>query len=279
MGRSAAGNPPLRTARGAGLGRGRPRCDPRARRGRARGYAARIRARAEPGGRGSSSARRGRDAEGSRRSGPRHVRVGPVTGEQVAQFEEVIEGGGLAIFPTDTVYGLGTHPDSVEGVHRLYWIKGRSPDRPAAVLFFDLERALAEIPEIGVKTQAALDRLLPGPVTLLLPNPTTHFPLACGAEPNRLGVRVPKLDAKLARLADVKVPILQSSANPTGDPDPRSLEEVDGRIRKGADVELDAGVLAGTPSTVIDLCDYEDSGSFELLREGALSAEAVGAAL
>jgi L-threonylcarbamoyladenylate synthase len=202
-----------------------------------------------------------------------------VTEGQVAEFEEVISGGGLAIFPTDTVYGLGTHPDSVEGTHRLYWIKGRSPDRPAAVLFFDLDRALAALPEIGLKTQAALERLLPGPVTVLLPNPATRFPLACGAEPSRLGIRVPKLDEKLAKLGSVSVPILQSSANPTGETDPCSLEEVDPRIRRGADIELDAGVLAGTPSTVIDLSSYEDEGAFEVLREGALSAEVVGAQL
>jgi L-threonylcarbamoyladenylate synthase len=202
-----------------------------------------------------------------------------MTEGQVAEFEDVIAEGGLAVFPTDTVYGLGTHPDSVEGVHRLYWIKGRSPDRPAAVLFFDLELAMSELPDLGAKTKEALQRLLPGPVTILLPNPGTRFPLACGAEPSRLGVRVPKLDDKLAKLANVKCPILQSSANPTGEPDPRSLEDVDERIRRGADIELDAGVLPGTPSTVIDLTTYEEPGAFEVLREGALSAEAVGAQL
>lgn len=197
----------------------------------------------------------------------------------MAEFAEVIEGGGIAIFPTDTVYGLGTHPDSVEGVHRLYWIKGRSPDRPAAVLFFDLERALAAIPEIGAKTQAALTRLLPGPVTVLLPNPATRFPLACGAEPGRLGLRVPKLEDRLEPLATVAVPVLQSSANPTGEGDVRSLEDVDARIRRGADIELDAGVLPGTPSTVVDLSEYESTGGFDVLREGALSADAVAAQL
>ena len=202
-----------------------------------------------------------------------------MTEGQVAEFEEVIAGGGIAVFPTDTVYGLGTHPDSVEGVHRLYWIKGRSPDRPAAVLFFDLELAMAALPELGAKTKDALERLLPGPVTVLLPNPGTRFPLACGAEPSRLGLRVPQLDEKLAKLANVKVPILQSSANPTGETDPRSLDEVDERIRRGADIQLDAGVLAGTPSTVIDLTSYEEQGAFEVLREGALSAEAIGAQL
>ena len=202
-----------------------------------------------------------------------------MTEGQVKEFEEVVVGGGLAVFPTDTVYGLGTHPDSVEGAHRLYWIKGRSPDRPAAVLFFDLERAFAELPEVGAKTQEALSRLLPGPVTVLLPNPATRFPLACGAEPGRLGIRVPKLDDKLAKLASVKVPILQSSANPSGEGDPRSLEEVDARIRRGADVELDAGLLPGTPSTVIDLTTYEEKSAFEVLREGALSSEEVEALL
>jgi L-threonylcarbamoyladenylate synthase len=202
-----------------------------------------------------------------------------VTEAQVAEFEDVIAGGGIAVFPTDTVYGLGTHPDSVEGAHRLYWIKGRSPDRPAAVLFFDLERAMAELPEIGAKTKDALQRLLPGAVTVLLPNPATRFPLACGAEPSRLGLRVPKLENRLAKLANVHVPILQSSANPTGEPDPRSLEDVDARIRRGVDIELDAGLLPGTPSTVIDLTSYEEQGAFEVLREGALSAEAVGAQL
>jgi L-threonylcarbamoyladenylate synthase len=202
-----------------------------------------------------------------------------VTADQVAEFEQVIAEGGIAIFPTDTVYGLGTHPDSVEGAHRLYWIKGRSPDRPAAVLFFDLERALAELPDIGLKTAGALDRLLPGPVTVLLPNPSTRFPLACGAEPDRLGLRVPELGDRLAKLANMTLPILQSSANPTGEPDPCSLEDVDARIRRGADIELDAGVLPGTPSTVIDLMRYEETGEYEVLREGALSADAVGAQL
>lgn len=198
-----------------------------------------------------------------------------MTADQVAEFEEVISGGGIAIFPTDTVYGLGTHPDSVEGAHRLYWIKGRSPDRPAAVLFFDLERALAELPDIGPKTRAALDRLMPGAVTVLLPNPSTRFPLACGAEPDRLGLRVPELGERLAKLANISLPILQSSANPTGETDPRTIEDVDPRIRRGADVELDAGVLAGTPSTVIDLMRYEASGEYDVLREGALSADEV----
>ena len=122
----------------------------------------------------------------------------------------------MALFPADTVYGLATEPDSTEGVRRLYAIKGRRPDRPAAVMFFGVELALAALPELEPRTRAALEALLPGGVTLLLPNPARRFPLACADRPEVLGVRVPALDGALAPLAAVSWPVLQSSANSTG---------------------------------------------------------------
>ena len=199
--------------------------------------------------------------------------------DDVARLDETIAAGGVALVPTDTVYGLATDPDSVEGIHRLYWIKGRSPERPSAVMFFDLERALAALPELGARTCAALGRLLPGPVTVVVPNDATHFPLACGSEPSKLGLRVPALDGPLAPLAGLTRPVLQSSANPSGDSDPRRMEDVDPRIRRGVDLELDAGELPGTPSTVVDLTRYEQTNDYEVIREGAMSAELIAAAL
>ena len=202
-----------------------------------------------------------------------------VTEDDVARLEKTIGSGGVALLPTDTVYGLATDPDSVEGIHRLYWIKGRSPERPSAVMFFDLERALAALPELGERTCDALGRLLPGPVTVIVPNDATHFPLACGAEPSKLGLRVPLLDDVLAPLAGLTRPVLQSSANPSGESDPRRMEDVDARIRRGVDIEIDAGELPGTPSTVVDLTRFEHDNDYEVIREGAMSAERVAAAL
>ena len=195
-----------------------------------------------------------------------------MTPEDVETFERCISVGGVALFPADTVYGLATEPDSRDGVYRLYRLKNRRPDRPAAVMFFRLELALAALPELGGRTLDAVERLLPGPLTLLLPNPARRFPLACGPEPERLGLRVPRLEGELAPMVAMSWPVLQSSANPSGAADARRLEEVDERIRRGVDLKLDGGELPGTPSTVVDLTSYERDGSHAVVREGAVSA-------
>jgi L-threonylcarbamoyladenylate synthase len=193
----------------------------------------------------------------------------------VNEFEGCIAGGGVALFPADTVYGLACDPESRAAVDRLYAIKGRPADRPAAVMFFQLEPALAALPRLGERTRRAFERLLPGPVTLLLPNPERLFPLACGPAPERLGLRVP--DVPL--LAGVRLPVMQSSANPSGGADARRAEHVDERIREAVDLVVDGGELPGTPSTVIDLTRYEEAGEYEIVRQGALDAAAARVAL
>ena len=199
--------------------------------------------------------------------------------EDVATFERCISVGGVALFPADTVYGLATEPESREGVDRLYRLKRRSPDRPAAVMFFRLELALAALPELGSRTRSALERLLPGAVTLIVPNRARRFPLACGPEPERLGLRVPALAGELAPLAAASWPVLQSSANPSGGPDPRRIDDVDERIRAGVDLAVDGGELPGTPSTVVDLAGFEAGREWSILRRGAVPEEVVARAL
>jgi len=196
-----------------------------------------------------------------------------VTADDVRRFESCIGTGGVALFPADTVYGLAADPESAPAVERLYAIKGRPPARPAAVMFFSLERALRALPELGERTGAALERLLPGPVTVVIPNPARRYPLASGPEPERLGVRVPALAGPLAPLRAVERPVLQSSANPSGGADARRLEAVDPALRAAVDAELDGGELPGVPSTVVDLSAYERRGDYAVLREGALGLE------
>jgi L-threonylcarbamoyladenylate synthase len=193
-----------------------------------------------------------------------------VTPEDVATFERCIAVGGVALFPADTVYGLATDPDSREGVDRLYLLKRRPQDRPAAVMFFQLELALAALPDLPRRTRQAVERLLPGPLTLLLPNPSRRFPLACGPTPEVLGLRVPRLEGALPSW-----PVLQSSANVSGEGEVRRVEDVDERVRAGVDFILDGGELPGTPSTVLDLTRFHEDGSFEFVRDGAVGREAL----
>jgi L-threonylcarbamoyladenylate synthase len=194
-------------------------------------------------------------------------------------FSRCISVGGVAVFPADTVYGLACEPDNREAVTQLYFLKRRRPDKPAAVMFFDVELALAALPEFGQRTRGALEALLPGGVTLLLPNPQHRFPLACGPDPDTLGLRVPAWPEALAPLGAVRWPVLQSSANDAGGPDTRTLEEVPERIRAAADLVLDGGELPGAPSTVVDLRAWEADGRFAIARHGAVPEAEVARAL
>jgi L-threonylcarbamoyladenylate synthase len=185
-------------------------------------------------------------------------------------LRECIVGGGVALFPTDTVYGLCCDPESAAAVARLYALKGRPADKPAALLCFSLATALALLPEVGARTRAVLGALLPGPVTVLLANPLRRFPLAGG---DLLGLRVIDIGLSLA------TPVLQSSANHSGGRDARRLQDVARAIRDGADLVLDGGTLAGTPSTVVDLSTVEHGGRWRVLRPGAFSEADIARAL
>jgi L-threonylcarbamoyladenylate synthase len=176
----------------------------------------------------------------------------------VTAFDECIARGGVAVFPADTVYGLACDPLNADAVARLYWLKGRQPDKPAAVMLFDPEQAL--LPELSPRTRALMTRLLPAAVTLLVPS--DRYPLAGGS--GTLGLRVPDIPA-LGEL-----PVLQSSANHAGGPDARRLDDVPEAIRARADLVLDGGELPGTPSTVVDLRDFDGGGELRIVRAGAV---------
>lgn len=204
------------------------------------------------------------------------VSAGLPLGESDARrLEECLASGGVAVFPTDTVYGICCDPDDERAARRLYELKGRPAERPAAVMCFAVEHALSMLSELWDAERAAVTALLPGPVTLLLPNPRRRFGPACGPGPATLGLRVPRLPARLAALRSVGRPAMQSSANLSGGPDARRLTDVPESLRAGADLVLDGGELPGTPSTVIDLCDYRSTREWRVLREGALGGEAV----
>jgi L-threonylcarbamoyladenylate synthase len=198
-----------------------------------------------------------------------------MTGSDAEAFERCLSVGGVAVFPADTVYGLACDVSNRVAVERLYRLKRRQLDKPSAVMFLDVELAMAALPELGPRTRKALEDLLPGGLTVLLPNAGERFSLACGDDSLTLGVRVPALP----QLAGVRWPALQSSANLAGGPDPTRLADVPDSIRRAADLVIDGGELPGTSSTVVDLRGYEAGGEWSIARPGAVGVGDLEAAL
>jgi L-threonylcarbamoyladenylate synthase len=190
----------------------------------------------------------------------------PINGASAAEFQATIERGGIAIFPTDTLYGIACDPDSAEAAERIHELKGRPPKKPSAVMYFSLERLLADVGnDLDAKTLNLVEELFPGPFTLVVANRGNRFIPACAGTPEKLGLRVPKLGPHIEPLASITVPVMQTSANPSGAEDPTALEDIDESIVSGVDLALDGGPLLGYGSTVADVSELED-GRWRLLR-------------
>jgi L-threonylcarbamoyladenylate synthase len=190
-------------------------------------------------------------------------------------LQRCVAGGGVAVFPTDTVYGVCCDPDSEQAARRMYALKGRPSRRSSAILFFSLEPVLDMLRDLRDRERDALQALLPGPVTVLLANREQRFAAACRRDPDTLGLRVPRLPEGIAALGALARPVMQTSANLSGQPDAKSLQEVPPQLLDQVDLVLDGGELPGVPSTVVDLRDFDAEGRWYILREGALGGEAV----
>ncbi len=148
--------------------------------------------------------------------------------------------GGVALFPADGLYGLACDPLNGGAIERIHEIKGRDDGKPSAVMYFDPLMMRELLADMGPATRRAVAALMPGPVTLVVDNPAHHYPLACRATPERLGIRLIE-----GPLAGAGTPIFQTSANRSGDEAPASFADVDPAIAAGVDLAIDGGELTG----------------------------------
>ena len=191
-----------------------------------------------------------------------------------AAFERCVSSGGVALFPADGLYGLACDPLDAGAVERIRALKRREERKSSALMYFSPLAMRELVAGLGPRTREAVAALLPGPVTLVLANPERRYPLACREDPERLGVRLIE-----GPLAGAMTPVLQTSANLSGEPAPASLGQVADPILNGVDLAIDGGRLTGLPSTVIDLGSLDEDGRWRILRKGALASETVEAAL
>jgi L-threonylcarbamoyladenylate synthase len=155
-----------------------------------------------------------------------------------------LRAGRAVILPTDTVYGLCALPEHEEV---LYELKGRDRSKPVALLAADVGALVAAVPDLDSNV---LERYLPGPYTLVI---------------GEQGVRVPDLLPAAAEIVSAVGVVAATSANLSGGPDPRRIEDIPDEIRAACGAIVDAGELPGVPSTVIDLTGEEP----RVLRQGA----------
>ncbi len=183
-----------------------------------------------------------------------------------------IRAGNPVIIPTDTVYGLVADAYRDGPSRLLYALKGRPETMPCALLAADLDMILDAVPELLGRSAVAARAVLPGPYTLVLPNPARRFRWLTGADPAAIGVRVAELPEASRGLVERIGVVASTSANVHGGPDPCALEDVPEELRARVAVAIDGGELPGRPSTVIDLTGAEP----RVVRDGAGAA---GAAL
>lgn len=194
--------------------------------------------------------------------------------ERVGHAARVLRAGGLAVYPTETVYGLGADAFNASALARLTALKVRQRGKPISVLIGDLEMLEDLVTEISAAAAILIRRFWPGPLTLVLPARASVSPVLTG-EGSGIGVRLSSHPVATALVRALGRPLTTPSANPAGMPPPTRIEAARAYFGEHVDYYLDAGPLRGQPtSTVVDVRD-----GLRVLREGAIELAAIRAAV
>jgi L-threonylcarbamoyladenylate synthase len=191
-----------------------------------------------------------------------------VSSADVVRAIATLRAGGLAIVPTDTVYGLAADGDDEAAARVLYAAKGRAAVQPTALVLASVEELVARVPELPLEALRVARALLPGRFTLVLPNPRRRYAWLNAERPEAIGIRVPAAKGPGGDVLAALGALVATSANLPGGPDPRRLDDVPRELVAAVGAVVDGGELPGTPSTVIDVTGPEP----RLLRKGAVPA-------
>jgi len=179
----------------------------------------------------------------------------------IENVSRLIIGGGVVVYPTETIYGLGANALDDQAILRVFQIKRRPLTKPIflAVSSFEMLQKVAEISEDDF---AILERLLPGPVSVLVKKKSIVPDILTAGSP-MVGIRFPDHEIAM-KIIDRSGPITSTSANRTGAPSPTSITEVSNEIESRVDAILDGGKCKyAQPSTLLDLANRR------ILRDGA----------
>ncbi|GBE18947.1 threonylcarbamoyl-AMP synthase [archaeon BMS3Abin16] len=191
--------------------------------------------------------------------------------EAIKAAGQIIRDGGLVVYPTDTLYGLGCSALDEEAVQRVFEVKKRDPTNPLSIAVCNL-RMLRRYTSFDSQAMRVMECFLPGPVTFVLRKKALPDVLTGGG--GSVGVRIPESRVALKLIMEVGVPIVSTSANISGQAPPETADEVMAQLPE-VDLILDGGKIAGRGSTIIDLTTCPP----RILREGAKPAWEVAAVI
>ena len=181
----------------------------------------------------------------------------------ISRAVEILRDGGVIVYPTDTVYGLGCDITSKHAVERIVRIKGRDPKKPMSFVCSDLTH-ISRYARVSNFAYRILKRFLPGPYTFVLES-SREVPKMLLTKQRTVGIRIPDHPVCLALVAELGNPILSTSANPSG-AEPLNIPlEIRDALGSQVDLILECGVLPRVPSTVVSLV----GDRVEVLRDGA----------
>lgn len=173
--------------------------------------------------------------------------------EIIRQAAEKIRSGGVVIFPTWCLYGIGVDAFNEDAVSEIFRIKKRRPENPLLILIrerADLERYVAEIPDEAVRI---MDRFWPGRVTLIF-RAKPDVPGILTAGTGKIGIRIPEHPVARSLISMLDNPITGTSANFSGEPGCSAVSEMDAALTDQCDMTLDSGRLkGGRGSTIVDV--------------------------
>lgn len=186
-------------------------------------------------------------------------------GASLHQAIEHVRSGGILVFPTDTVYGLGCGVFSITGIKSIYQLKGREADKAIAVLLSDLEQIDMVTAEFSPGAYHLAERFLPGPLTLVVLK-QSGIPAELSSLPT-IGIRIPNHPFARALLRACG-PMAVTSANRSGNPSATNISEVIGQFGEQIPMIIDGGQSpGGQSSTVVDCTGVEPL----ILREGPIT--------
>lgn len=192
----------------------------------------------------------------------------PVPTTVVKKAVDVIRCGGVILYPTDTVYGLGCDAFNGEAIQRVFDIKRRPEDRPALLLVRDRAMVGDLVSEFPPLASRLIERFWPGPLTIVFRGRGNLHPLLTGGG-GKVGVRLPDHDFCRRLLAETGVPLVSTSANISDVPGPQDVDGLRSQFGVLVDLFIEAGPPASTiPSSVVDVSD----GTLRIVREGVIPA-------